>query len=55
MNFQEARQILIDNRPDRPRSTEHRKLQCAMDIAIRSIEVMINDEKRGFGDQSTDI
>ena len=51
MNSKEARQILIENRPDRPQSTSKRRFQCAIDVAIRALEVMINDEERGFGDQ----
>ena len=51
MNSQEAKQILIENRPDRPQSTAKRLFQSAIDVAIRALDVMINDEKRGFGDQ----
>lgn len=38
MTLEEAKQILIQQRPNRPRSMEQRKLQRAMDVAISTLE-----------------
>lgn len=47
MNLKEARQILIENRPDRPQSTKNRLLQSAIDVAVDVLEDAIEqDEKR---------
>ena len=34
MTAEEAKQILLENRPNRPRKTEQRKLQKAIDVAV---------------------
>ena len=39
MKAQEVKEILLKNRPERPRSTDGRKLQCAIDEAIKIIDV----------------
>lgn len=38
MTLKEAKQILTEQRPDRPRSTENRLLQAAIDVAIEAID-----------------
>ena len=38
MTPDEAKQILITNRPDRPKSTERRQLQKAIDIILEALE-----------------
>lgn len=38
MTVDEARQILIKNRPDRPKSTERRQLQKAVDVILEALE-----------------
>jgi len=36
MNHDEAVEVLLNNRPDRPRSLNHKKLQRAIDTVIES-------------------
>lgn len=38
MTIEQARQILIENRPDRPKSTERRQLQKATDIILEALQ-----------------
>lgn len=35
MTIEQARRILMENRPDRPRSTERRQLQVAIDTILQ--------------------
>lgn len=41
MNDKEARQILLENRPDRPHHTKGRLLQVAIDVAIVALDKSI--------------
>lgn len=38
MNPEEAKEILIANRPDRPKSTDRRRLQKAVDVIIEALD-----------------
>ena len=38
MTPEEAKQVLILNRPDRPKSTERRQLQKAIDVIIEAMQ-----------------
>lgn len=38
MTPDEAKQILLANRPDRPKSTDRRQLQKAIDIILRALD-----------------
>jgi hypothetical protein len=38
MTIDQAQQILIANRPDRPKSTDRRKLQKAVDIILEALD-----------------
>jgi hypothetical protein len=38
MTTEQIKQTLLSVRPDRPRSTENRRLQCAVDEAIKIID-----------------
>ena len=44
MDIEEAKKILKDNRPDRPQSTEKRRLQAAIDIILSELERLQADE-----------
>lgn len=35
MDIEQAKQILRENRPERPRSTEKRQLQAAIDVILK--------------------
>lgn len=43
MTLEEAKTILIENRPDRPHGTERRRLQAAIDVIIEYLERNNND------------
>jgi hypothetical protein len=43
MTIEEAKKILLENRPDRPKSTERRQLQVAIDIILKELEVENNE------------
>ena len=38
MTIEEAKQILMEHRPDRPRSTDRRQLQKAIDVILEAVE-----------------
>ena len=38
MTVEQAKQILVENRPDRPKSTERRQLQKATDIILEALQ-----------------
>ena len=38
MTIDQAQQILIANRPDRPKSTDRRKLQKAVDVILEALD-----------------
>ena len=38
MDINEAKQILIENRPDRPQSTKKRRLQAAIDLILLELD-----------------
>ena len=42
MTDNEAKKILLENRPDRPRNTSGRRLQVAIDIAIKALQERID-------------
>lgn len=44
MDINEAKQILIENRPDRPQSTKNRRLQAAIDLIISELDRYQADE-----------
>ena len=46
MTIEEARKILLENRPDRPRSTERRQLQKAIDVILESQQEAIKEAIR---------
>ncbi len=35
MDIEQAKKILMENRPERPRSTEKRQLQAAIDVILK--------------------
>ena len=41
MTDQEAKQILLENRPDRPQHTNKRLLQVAIDVAVIALDKSI--------------
>ena len=41
MNDKEAKQILLENRPDRPQHTNRRLLQAAIDVAVIALDKSI--------------
>lgn len=41
MTDKEARQVLLENRPERPHSTNHRRLQVAIDVALVALDKSI--------------
>lgn len=43
MNDKEAKQILLENRPDRPQHTKNRLLQAAIDVAVIALDKSIAD------------
>ena len=63
MTEKEARQILLENRPERPHSTKHRRLQVAIDVALVALdksiaetemmETMLNElaEQEGYANE----
>ena len=51
MTVEEAKWTLLYNRPERPRSEQHRRLQCAVDIAVEVLDKVVEDEKRGISDK----
>lgn len=38
MKINDAKKILMDNRPDRPKKSENRRLQKAIDVVVAYIE-----------------
>lgn len=46
MNIQQARQILMDNRPDRPRSLKMKQLQAAIDVVLKDQNEVIAEALR---------
>lgn len=42
MTDNEAKKILLENRPDRPRNTSGRRLQVAIDVAIKALQERID-------------
>lgn len=41
MTDKEAKQVLLENRPDRPQHTKNRRLQVAIDVAIVALDKSI--------------
>ena len=41
MTDKEARQVLLENRPERPHSVAHRRLQVAIDVALVALDKSI--------------
>ena len=51
MTNEQARKILLENRPDRPRSTRRRQLQQAIDVILEDQKEAISEairEMRGL-------
>ena len=46
MTIEQARKILLVNRPDRPRSTEKRQLQMAIDTILKDQKEVISEAIR---------
>lgn len=46
MDIEQARRILMDNRPERPRTTEKRQLQQAIDIILKDQKEAIAEALR---------
>lgn len=38
MDIEEAKKVLQEHRPDRPRSTDRRRLQAAIDVILNELE-----------------
>lgn len=39
MTLDEAKKIILKRRPERPRKTEDRQLQCAIDVIMNNLEI----------------
>lgn len=46
MTTEQARRILMDNRPERPRTTEKRQFQAAIDLILKDQKEVIAEALR---------